>query len=143
LAVALNSAPALAATLASAATVAATTITVTKLVSIDGGVTLNSVSSAPPGTVLTYKIIATNSGATAATSVQFQDVLPPFLTYKPGSGKTATAAGTLYGSATALTEGAGGYSFSASTVNFNPIGPGATVAGNGGVLVLFFQATVN
>jgi len=43
-----------------------------------------------------------------------------------GSGKHATSAATTYADATALTEGAGGYSYTAgtSTVAYNPGRPG-------------------
>jgi uncharacterized repeat protein (TIGR01451 family) len=116
------------------------TLTVTKQVSIDGGATYTTNPQAPPGTVLTYKITASNGGTSAATSISFQDVIPQFLTYKAGTGKTAAAAGTLYSAATALTDNAGGYTISGATVTYAPAA--GTIAA-AGVLVLFFQATIN
>jgi len=122
------------------------TLTVTKLVSTDGGTTFGASGSAAPGTTLVYKIVATNTGATAASQVAFTDVIPAYLNYVAGSGKTATSAAATYGAGTntTLTEGAGGYSYTAgtTTVAYNPGGASGTVAG-GGVLVLFFEAKIN
>jgi len=122
------------------------TLTVTKLVSTDGGNTFGASGSAAPGTTLVYKIVATNTGATAASQVAFTDVIPAYLNYVAGSGKVATSAAATYGAVgnTALTEGAGGYSYTAgtTTVAYNPGGASGTVAG-GGVLVLFFEAKIN
>lgn len=120
------------------------TLTVTKSVSTDNGTSFGATGVAPPGTSLIYKITATNTGSTAATLVQFTDVVPLFLTYVNGSGKFATLATTTYAAAAALTEGTGGYTFTpgTSTANYNPGGAGGTVAG-GGVLILFFRATIN
>jgi uncharacterized repeat protein (TIGR01451 family) len=118
------------------------TLTVAKLVSTDGGISFGATGSAPPGTVLIYKIIATNSGSTSAGAVAFTDALPAYLTYQAGTGKFATAAATTYAAATALTEGSGGYSIAANTVTYNAGGGTGTVAG-GGVLVLFFGAKIN
>ena len=123
-------------------TVQRPTLTVTKLVSIDGGATFNASASAPPGTVLIYKITASNGAATNASAVAFTDALPAYLTYQAGTGKFATAAATTYAAATALTEGSGGYALTGSTVTYNPGGATGTVAG-GGVLVLFFGARIN
>jgi uncharacterized repeat protein (TIGR01451 family) len=119
-------------------------VTLTKLVSSDNGATFAATSSAPPGTSLIYKVTATNGGTTNATTVQFTDVVPKFLTYVAGSAKLATSSATAYASATALTEGSGGYTFTAATgtVAYNPGGATGTVAGSG-VLVLFFRATIN
>jgi uncharacterized repeat protein (TIGR01451 family) len=134
--------PAATQTTATVITVNRPTLTVTKLVSIDGGATFGATGSAPPGTVLIYKITATNTGATNATTVAFTDVVPAYLAYQAGTGKFATATATAYAAATALTEGSGGYAFAANTVTYNPGGAGGTVAG-GGVLVLFFGAKIN
>ena len=116
------------------------TLTVTKQVSIDGGATYTTNPQAPPGSTLTYKITASNTGTSSATSVSFQDAIPQFLTYKPGTGKSATAAATLYSAATGLTDNAAGYTIAGSTVTYTPVA--GTVAA-GGVLVLFFQVTIN
>ncbi len=123
-------------------TVQRPTVTVTKLVSVDGGATFNASATAAPGVVLIYKITATNGAATSATSVAFTDVLPAYLTYQVITGRFATSAATTYAGATALTEGSGGYTVSGSTVTYNPGGATGTVAG-GGVLVLFFGAKIN
>lgn len=119
-------------------------LSVQKLVSTDNGVTFLATGSAAPNTVLIYKIIATNSGSSAAQAVTFTDVVPAYLTYQGGSGKYATSSATTYAAATALTEGSGGYTYTAgtSTIDFNPGGATGTVAA-GGVLVLFYQAKIN
>jgi uncharacterized repeat protein (TIGR01451 family) len=120
------------------------TMTVTKLVSTDGGVTFGASGSAAPGTTLIYKITASNTGATSASQVAFTDVIPAYLSYVATSGKVATSSATAYSAATALTEGSGGYSYTAgtTTVAYNPGAATGTVAG-GGVLVLFFEAKIN
>lgn len=122
------------------------TLTVSKLVSVDGGATFGASGNAAPGTSLIYKIVATNTGTTPASSVAFTDVLPPYLTYVTTSGKFATSAATTYAASTALTEGSGGYTATTSsgvtTVSYNPGGATGTVAGSG-VLVLFFRATID
>ena len=120
------------------------TLTVTKTVSTDGGATFAATGTAPPGTVLVYKVVAANTGATDASAVAFTDVVPAYLTYVAASGRYATSSATAYGSATALTDGADGdgYTFAGGTVSFNPGGATGTVAG-GGELVLFYQATIN
>ena len=120
------------------------TLTVTKQVSTDNGATFTAAGNATPGTSLIYKITASNTGATAATQVQFTDVVPLFLTYVPGSARFAQAAST-YAAATALTEGSGGYTFTPATqtANYNPGGAIGTVAATTGVLIFFFRATIN
>jgi hypothetical protein len=120
-------------------------LTVTKTVSTDNGTSYGATGTAAPGTSLIYKIVATNAGVTNALSVTFTDLVPQYLTYVNGSGKYATAAVTTYAAATALTEGSGGYSYTGgtSTVAYNPGSPGAGTVAGGGVLVLFFRATVN
>ena len=120
------------------------TLTVTKTVSTDGGTTFAATGTAPPGTVLVYKIVAANTGATDASAVAFTDVIPAYLTYQAGSGRYATSSATAFGSATALTEGVGGYTYTAgtTTVAYDPGGATGTVAG-GGELVLFYRAAIN
>ena len=122
------------------------TLTVTKLVSTDNGVSFGPSGSAAPGTTLIYKITASNTGATNASQVAFTDVIPAYLAYVAGSGKFATSSATAYGAATGLTDGADadGFSYTAgtNTVAYNPGGAAGTVAG-GGVLVLFFEAKIN
>ena len=125
-------------------TVSKPTLTVTKTVSTDGGNTFSASANAAPGTALVYKIVATNTGNSQAQAVAFTDVIPQYLTYVAGSGKFSTAATATYTTGTtALTEGSGGYSFAANTVAYNPGAPTGTVAGSGGVLILFFKATIN
>jgi uncharacterized repeat protein (TIGR01451 family) len=120
------------------------TLTVTKTVSTDGGATFAATGVAPPGTTLIYRVVATNTGATDATSVAFADAIPAYLTYVTDSGRYATSSATAYGSATALTDAADGdgYAFAAGAISFDPGGATGTVAG-GGELVLFYQATIN
>jgi uncharacterized repeat protein (TIGR01451 family) len=117
------------------------TLTVTKVVSTDGGVTFGASGSAAPGTTLIYKITASNTGTTAAQQVVFTDVIPPYLAYTAGTGKFATALGTAYSAATALTEGSAGYAYNVglTTVSYSPV---STLAA-GSVLVLFFGAKIN
>jgi hypothetical protein len=138
--------PATTQTTATVITVNRPLLGVVKTVSTDGGTTFAASGTAPPGTSLIYKIVATNNGALNASSVSFTDVIPQYLTYVSGSGKYATATATTYAAATALTDGADGdgytYTSGSSTVAYNPGGATGTVAPSG-VLVLFFRATVN
>ncbi len=115
-------------------------LTVTKEVSIDGTSFAATVNAAPT-TTLYYRITVTNNGATPASAVTFADAIPAYLTYVAASARFATAAGAAYGAGTALTDGADadGYSFSAPNISY---APGGTLAG-GGVLVLFYRATIN
>ncbi len=128
-------------------TVVRPVLTVTKAFSTnanaDNGGYANA-GNAAPGTTLIYKVVATNGGATAASAVAFSDTLPPYLTYVSGSARYATDLNTSYNAATALTDGAGGYSYTAGTrtVAYNPGGATGTVAG-GGVLVLFYEVTID
>lgn len=126
-------------------TVQAASLTVTKSVSIDNGATYLPSATAAPGTTLIYKIVATNSGSTSANSVAFTDVIPAYVSYISGSAASATSTATAYASATTLTEGSGGYNYDSPTrtVSYNPGGAAGTVAGSGGVLVLFFKAQIN
>lgn len=126
-------------------TVSRPTLTVTKTVSVDNGLTFSASPSAAPGVSLVYKIVATNTGTTAAQAVAFTDLIPQYLTYVPGSGKSSTSSAATYTNVanTVLTEGSGGYTFASNTVAYNPGGVVGTVAGTGGVLVLFFRATIN
>ena len=122
--------------------VAPPTLAASKLVSVDNGTSYSASSSAPPGTSLIYKIIASNTSTASATQVQFIDALPAGVTIVAGSGKFATATATTYASATGLTEGAGGYAVSAGSVAYNPGGAAGSVAASG-TLVLFFKVTIN
>ena len=118
------------------------TLTVTKLVSTDGGVTFGASGNAPPGTVLIYKITASNTGTASANAVAFTDALPAYLTYQITTGKFATSSATTYAAATSLTDNSGGYTIVNGTVTYAPGGSAGTVAG-GGVLVLFFGSKIN
>jgi uncharacterized repeat protein (TIGR01451 family) len=120
------------------------TLAVAKTVSVDGGASYAATGSAAPGTVLVYRVVATNAGATPASSVAFTDVLPAYLTYVAGSGRYATSSATSYAAATALADGAAGYDYTAATrtLAWDPGAPTGTVAG-GGELVLFYQARIN
>jgi uncharacterized repeat protein (TIGR01451 family) len=120
-------------------------LTVVKTVSTDNGATFAATGTASPGTPVVYKIVVSNGGSTSALAVTFSDVVPQYLTYVAGSGKYATSSATSYATATALTEGVGGYSYTAgtTTVAYNPGSPGVGTVAGGGELVLFFRATVN
>ncbi len=118
-------------------------LTVSKTVSVDGGTSFAATGNAAPGTSLIYKITITNSGAGDATSVRITDTLPPYLTYVPTVSKYATSAATTYAAATGLTEGAGGFTFAANTVTYNPGSPGLGTVTPGNVLVLFYRCTIN
>src|ERR1700686_2352345 len=108
-------------------TVTRPTLTVTKTVSIDGGATFTASANAPPATVLVYKIVATNTGTSAANSVAFTDVVPQYLTYVVNSGKFSTSAAATYTTgSTAVADGSGGYTFAANTLAYNPGGAPGT-----------------
>lgn len=124
-------------------TVNKTQLSVQKLVSVDNGSTYAATGNAAPGTSLIYKIVITNSGAGNATTVQISDALPPYLTYVAGQSKYATAAATAYTAATGLSEGAGGLTFAANTITYNPGSPGLGTVAPSGVLVLFYRCTIN
>jgi uncharacterized repeat protein (TIGR01451 family) len=120
-------------------------LTVSKEVSADGGNTFPGTPvTAAPGTILTYRITATNGGTTPALNVKFNDPIPPYLTYVANSGKSSTTASLAYtaGSGlTTLTDNGPDYTTTSNTVNYTPTAAG-TVPG-GGVLVLYFQAKIN
>lgn len=121
-------------------------LTVQKLVSVDGGGSFGTSGVAPPGTSLVYKIVAKNTGITAASAVAFSDVLPKYLTYVSGQAKVASSVSTTYAAATALGEGSGGYSYTDATrtVAYDPASASAGgLVDAGGELVLFFRATIN
>lgn len=118
-------------------------LTVAKEVSVDGGTSYSSTGNAAPGVSLIYRITITNSGGGDATLVQITDTLPPYLTYVSGASKYATSVATTYAAATALTEGAGGFTFVGSTVTYNPGSPGVGTVTPAGVLVLFYRCMIN
>lgn len=122
------------------------TLTVTKLVSIDGGANFVAAANAAPGTTLVYKITATNTGATPASAVAFTDQIPAYLTYVAGSARYSTSATDDYAAAAgnALTEGSGGYAYDAgtTTLTYDP-GAGIGDVAGGAVLVLFYRAGIN
>jgi uncharacterized repeat protein (TIGR01451 family) len=123
------------------------TLTVAKTVSVEGGA-FAATGTAAPGALLTYQVVASNTGATPASAVAFTDVLPAYLTYEPGTARWGTAADS-YGTATPVDDDTAGspddgYSYTAATrtISFDPGGATGTVAG-GGALVLYYQARVN
>ena len=61
-------------------------LTVLKEVSTNG-TNFAATANAPPKTELTYRIIVTNTGTGAASTVSITDSMPPFVTYKSGTAK--------------------------------------------------------
>jgi uncharacterized repeat protein (TIGR01451 family) len=127
-------------TTATAVTVNRPSLTVAKLVSVDNGATYAASASAPPNTSLIYRIVVTNGGSTNASAVVISDTLPLFLTYVAGSARTASLATTAYADATALTDNAGGFTVSGSSLSY---AAGTVGTGASNVLVLYFRATIN
>jgi uncharacterized repeat protein (TIGR01451 family) len=117
-------------------------LTVTKLVSTDGGATFLASASAAPGATLTYKITASNTGSTPALAVSFTDQIPQYLAYQNGTARFSTTATDDYAAAAgnALTEGSGGYGYDAGTTTVSYTG--ASIPG-GAALVLFYQAKID
>ena len=111
-------------------------LTVTTTVSNDGFTFVDRIA-AFRGTVVTFKTTIKNIGTGSAVALQFTDVLDPYTTYRPGSGKFGNATDTTFSAASVLTEGSGGYDYASSsrTVSFNPSFPVTA----GGVLTIFFQ----
>lgn len=134
---------------ATVVTVVRPSLSVAKNVSTDNGASYALTGSAPPGTTLIYRVVAENTGPSDATAVTFADAIPAYLTYVAGSAKYATNLATAYGSATDLTDAADGdgYGFAGGNISYVPPAPTSTVAGTvpgpAGVLILFYQATIN
>ncbi|HOD29046.1 MAG TPA: isopeptide-forming domain-containing fimbrial protein [Syntrophales bacterium] len=94
-----------------------------------------------PGSVLTYQVTATNSGAGNATTVVITDLVPTHTTYKAGTIKTGSSTGSLT-ARTDATDGDGGrFDSGANAVIVG--GSGNLTIGPAGTWVLEFQVTVN
>jgi len=94
-----------------------------------------------PGSLLTYQVTATNSGNGNATSVVFTDITPQYTTYKAGSIKTGSSAGTAT-ARTDATDGDGAEYNSGARAVVVPDG-GTLTLGPAGTWVLQYQLTVN
>ncbi|MBF5041543.1 DUF11 domain-containing protein [Aggregicoccus sp. 17bor-14] len=124
-------------------TVNRSVLTISKLVSIDGGATFAATANAAPGTSLVYKIVVSNAGASAASAVVITDVIPEYLSYVAGSARTAPTAGTAYTSATAITDPVDSDSYSFDSVARKAtLAPSGTLAANSDI-VLFFTAKID
>jgi len=93
-----------------------------------------------PGSVLTYTVTATNSGAGNATSVVLTDITSQYATYKTGSIKTGSSVGTLT-ARTDATDGDGAEYNTGSNAVVVPDG-GTLTLGPGGTWVLQYTLTV-
>ena len=94
-----------------------------------------------PGSVLTYQVTTTNSGNGNATVVVLTDILPNHTTYKAGSIKTGSSAGTLT-ARTDATDGDGAEFNSGGNAIVVPDGSTLTL-GPAGTWVFEFQCTIN
>ncbi len=94
-----------------------------------------------PGSVLTYTVTATNSGAGNASNVVLTDMTPQYTTYKAGSIKTGASAATLT-TRTDATDADGAEYNSGSHAVVVPDG-GSLTLGPAGTWVLQYQLTVN
>jgi uncharacterized repeat protein (TIGR01451 family) len=94
-----------------------------------------------PGSVLTYTVTATNSGAGNANNVVLTDLTPQHTTYVAGSVKTGSSAGTLT-SRTDATDGDGAEYNAGTHAVVVPDG-GSLTLGPAGTWVLQYQLTVN
>jgi len=105
----------------------------------------NSTNGAPcavvPGSVLTYTVTATNSGAGNAANIVFTDITPQYTTYVAGSIKTGSSIGTLT-ARTDATDGDGAEYNSGTHATVVPDG-GSLSLGPAGTWVLQYQLTVN
>jgi hypothetical protein len=106
-------------------------------------------TNARPLNTLIYKVVVQNTGTGVAKAVDITDVIQRYLTYVAGgakytvgaNGAPSTTVNYTDGSLTALTEGAGGYSYTAGTRTVRYLYPSDLAAGN--ELVLFYTATVD
>jgi uncharacterized repeat protein (TIGR01451 family) len=105
----------------------------------------NTTTGAPcvvvPGSVLTYTVTATNSGAGNANNVVLTDLTPQHTTYVAGSIKTGSVASTL----TARTDTVDGDGAEYNTGTHAVVVPdgGSLTLGPAGTWVLQYQLTVN
>ena len=93
-----------------------------------------------PGSVLTYRVTATNSGNGNATSVVLTDITPQYTTYKAGSIKTGSSSGSLT-ARTDATDSDGAEYNSGSSAVVVPDG-GTLTLGPAGTWVVEYQLTV-
>jgi uncharacterized repeat protein (TIGR01451 family) len=93
-----------------------------------------------PGSVLTYRVTATNSGNGNATSVVLTDITPQYTTYKTGTIKTGSAAGSLTARTDAVDSDGAEYNSGTSAVVV-PDG-GTLTLGPAGTWVVEYQLTV-
>lgn len=94
-----------------------------------------------PGSVLTYSVTATNSGAGNAANVVLTDLTPQYTTYVAGSIKTGASASTLT-TRTDATDGDGAEYNAGTHAVVVPDG-GSLTLGPAGTWVLQYQLTVN
>ncbi len=105
----------------------------------------NTTTGAPcvvvPGTILTYRVTATNSGTGNATNVIVTDLTPQYTTYQSGTIKTGSSAGNL----TIRTDAVDGDGAEYNTGNRAVVVPdgGSLTLGPAGILVLEYQLIVN
>jgi uncharacterized repeat protein (TIGR01451 family) len=123
-------------------TVRVPNLTVAKAVSTDGatGGVYALTASSTPGSIVTYRITVTNSGAGAANAVTITDPLSAYTAFNTGTCKVTTnIANTTYASAGAvITDAACGYSAATSTITYT----GTPSLAAGASEILFFQVTV-
>lgn len=122
-------------------------LTITKEVSTDGGLTFGGNVNAAAGTLLTYRITVTNTGSAAATAVTITDPLPAYTSYV-GNAKfrlttDALPAADDYSTATSLTAGpdGDGYTWAANTATYEIASLEAT--GGNDVVILYFQISID
>lgn len=94
-----------------------------------------------PGSVLTYTVTTSNSGAGNATSVVIADLIPQYTTYKTGSIKTGSSIGSLTARSDDTDGDGAGFNPGNSSV-ITPDGNTLTL-GPAGTWVVQFQVTVN
>jgi len=117
-------------------------ISITKKVSIDGGLTFAASGNGAPGDTLTYRITVSNVGVGDATSVVVTDPMPLYTTYTAGTAKSNTTV-TTYGDVanTVLTDVVDApepYDFTGTTATLNV----GTLTG-GSTSVLFYKVTID
>jgi large repetitive protein len=123
-------------------TVRVPNLTVAKAVSTDGatGGVYALTTSSSPGSIVTYRITVTNSGAGVANAVTITDPLSAYIAFNTGTCKVTTnIANTTYASAgLAITDAACGYSAATSTITYT----GTPTLAAGASEILFFQVTI-
>jgi uncharacterized repeat protein (TIGR01451 family) len=125
---------------ATVVTVTRPMLTVQKFVSTDGGESFDLTGTAPPTTLLVYKIVVTNGGASDADAVVINDTLPLFLTYE-GNAKLGSNAAAQYDDAGNVDLPVGGaYTVAGSNISYAAGTLGSAAGSN--VLVLFYTARI-